>query len=288
MRLGAVFPQTESGTDVAAIKEYVQSVEAMGFDHILAFDHVLGANASNRPGWSGAYQHTDSFYEPITFYSYVAGISTHIELATGVIILPQRQTALFAKQSATLDLLSGGRLRLGIGTGWNQVEYEALGENFHNRGKRSEEQINLLRKLWAEELVTFKGDHHIVTDAGLNPLPPRKSIPIWFGGMADPVLRRIAKFGDGWLPQGSPDDENKINFERLNRYLEANNKSIEDIGIEGRISLNMTNSEIQKNFLAWGQLGATHVSVNTMNLGLQFPQEHLESLSNFIKIAKNS
>ena len=113
----------------------------------------------------------------------MAGISTHIELATGVIILPQRQTALFAKQSATLDLLSGGRLRLGIGTGWNQVEYEALGENFHNRGKRSEEQINLLRKLWADELVTFKGDHHTVTDAGLNPLPPRKSIPIWFGGL---------------------------------------------------------------------------------------------------------
>ena len=193
MRIGAVFPQTEAGTDVAAIKEYVQSVEALGFDHILAFDHVLGANASSRPGWVGAYQHTDSFYEPITFYSYVAGISKHLELATGVIILPQRQTALFAKQSATLDVLSGGRLRLGIGTGWNQVEYEALGENFHNRGKRSEEQINLLRKLWADDLVTFKGDHHIVTDAGLNPLPPRKSIPIWFGGMANPVLRRVAK-----------------------------------------------------------------------------------------------
>ncbi|HIN75962.1 MAG TPA: LLM class F420-dependent oxidoreductase [Rhodospirillales bacterium] len=288
MRIGAVFPQTEAGTDVAAIKEYVQSVEALGFDHILAFDHVLGANASSRPGWVGAYQHTDSFYEPITFYSYVAGISKHLELATGVIILPQRQTALFAKQSAILDLLSGGRLRLGIGTGWNQVEYEALGENFHNRGKRSEEQINLLRKLWADDLVTFKGDHHIVTDAGLNPLPPRKSIPIWFGGMANPVLRRVAKIGDGWLPQGSPTDENKLNFERLNQYLESNNRSMEDIGIEGRISLNMTNTEIQKSFFAWGQLGATHVSVNTMNLGLQFPQEHLESLSNFIEIAKDS
>ena len=288
MRIGAVFPQTEAGTDVAAIKEYVQSVEALGFDHILAFDHVLGANASSRPGWVGAYQHTDSFYEPITFYSYVAGISKHLELATGVIILPQRQTALFAKQSAILDLLSGGRLRLGIGTGWNQVEYEALGENFHNRGKRSEEQINLLRKLWADDLVTFKGDHHIVTDAGLNPLPPRKSIPIWFGGMANPVLRRVAKIGDGWLPQGSPTDENKLNFERLNQYLESNNRSMEDIGIEGRISLNMTNTEIQKSFFAWGQLGATHVSVNTMNIGLQFPQEHLESLSNFIEIAKDS
>ena len=218
----------------------------------------------------------------------MAGISKHLELATGVIILPQRQTALFAKQSAILDLLSGGRLRLGIGTGWNQVEYEALGENFHNRGKRSEEQIHLLRKLWANELVTFQGDHHIVTDAGLNPLPPRKSIPIWFGGMATPVLRRVAKIGDGWLPQGSPNDANKINFERLSQYLESSNRSMEDIGIEGRISLNMTNTEIQKEIFAWGKLGATHVSVNTMNLGLQFPQEHLESLSNFINIARNS
>ena len=212
MRIGAVFPQLEAGTDIGAITDYIQNVESLGFDHILAFDHVLGANASSRPGWSGAYQHTDSFYEPITFYSYVAAITSRLELATGVIILPQRQTALFAKQSATLDLISAGRLRLGIGTGWNQVEYEALGENFHNRGKRSEEQINLLRKLWSEELITFKGKFHTVTDAGLNPLPPKRSIPIWFGGMADPVLERVAKIGDGWLPLGSPNEKRKITF----------------------------------------------------------------------------
>ena len=288
MRIGAVFPQTEAGTDIGAVTDYIQNVESLGFDHILAFDHVLGANASSRPGWSGAYQHTDSFYEPMTFYSYVAAITSRLELATGVIILPQRQTALFAKQSATLDLISGGRLRLGIGTGWNQVEYEALGENFHNRGKRSEEQIDLLRKLWSQELVTFEGKFHTVTDAGLNPLPPGRSIPIWFGGMADPGLRRIAKLGDGWLPQGDPTPENALIFDRLRGYLEGNNRSFNDIGIEARVSLNISDSEIKEDLSSWERMGATHVSANTMNCGLKFPGEHIEALSNFIKIAKES
>ncbi len=287
MRVGAIFPQTEAGTNISDITEYIQNIEAMGFDHILAFDHVLGANASSRPSWSGAYQHTDSFYEPITFYSYVAGITENLELATGVIILPQRQTALFAKQAATLDLLSKGRLRLGIGTGWNEVEYEALRENFHNRGKRSEEQIYLLRKLWSEELVTYQGKYHKVTDAGLNPLPTKKSIPIWFGGMAEPVLHRIAKLGDGWLPQGGPTPENSHIFDRLRGYLDNNGRSFNDIGIEARVSLNIPDSEMKKDLSSWDRMGATHMSANTMNCGLKFPGEHIEALSNFIKIAKN-
>ena len=288
MRIGAVFPQLEAGTDIGAITDYIQNVESLGFDHILAFDHVLGANASSRPGWSGAYQHTDSFYEPITFYSYVAAITSRLELATGVIILPQRQTALFAKQSATLDLISGGRLRLGIGTGWNQVEYEALGENFHNRGKRSEEQINLLRKLWSEELITFKGKFHTVTDAGLNPLPPKRSIPIWFGGMADPVLERVAKIGDGWLPLGSPNEKRKNTFDQLKRYLEQNSRSMSDIGIEAMISMKNSATDIKKDISSWVQMGATHISVNTMNCGLEFPGEHVKAISDFVKIAKES
>ena len=290
MRLGAVFPQTEAGTDIDAIADYIQNVESLGFHHILAFDHVLGANATSRANWSGAYQHTDSFYEPLTFYSYAAGITNRLELATGVIILPQRQTALFAKQSATLDLISGGRLRLGIGTGWNQVEYEALGENFHNRGKRSEEQINLLRKLWSQELISFKGKYHTVTDAGLNPLPPRRSIPIWFGGMADPVIERVAKIGDGWLPLGSPDKEKKNKFDLLKKYLEQNSRSMNDIGIEAMISQKNSDSDtdIKKDLSSWSQIGATHISINTMNCGLKFPGEHIKALSNFIKIANGS
>ena len=290
MRIGAVFPQTEAGTDIGAVTDYIQNVESLGFDHVLAFDHVLGANASSRPGWSGAYQHTDSFYEPMTFYSYVAAITSRLELATGVIILPQRQTALFAKQSATLDLISGGRLRLGIGTGWNQVEYEALGENFHNRGKRSEEQIDLLRKLWSQELVTFEGKFHTVTDAGLNPLPPGRSIPIWFGGMADPVLERVAKLGDGWLPLGSPNDKLKISFDTLKKYLDQNSKSMSDIGVEAMISLKNSGSDtdIRKDLSSWAEMDTTHISINTMNCGLKFPGEHIKAISNFIKIAKES
>ena len=290
MRIGAVFPQTEAGTDIGAVTDYIQNVESLGFDHVLAFDHVLGANASSRPGWSGAYQHTDSFYEPMTFYSYVAAITSRLELATGVIILPQRQTALFAKQSATLDLISGGRLRLGIGTGWNQVEYEALGENFHNRGKRSEEQIDLLRKLWSQELVTFEGKFHTVTDAGLNPLPPGRSIPIWFGGMADPVLERVAKLGDGWLPLGSQNDKLKISFDTLKKYLDQNSKSMSDIGVEAMISLKNSDSDtdIRKDLSSWAEMGTTHISINTMNCGLKFPGEHIKAISNFIKIAKES
>ena len=290
MRIGAVFPQTEAGTDIGAVTDYIQNVESLGFDHVLAFDHVLGANASSRPGWSGAYQHTDSFYEPMTFYSYVAAITSRLELATGVIILPQRQTALFAKQSATLDLISGGRLRLGIGTGWNQVEYEALGENFHNRGKRSEEQIDLLRKLWSQELVTFEGKFHTLTDAGLNPLPPGRSIPIWFGGMADPVLERVAKIGDGWLPLGSPNDKLKISFDTLKKYLDQNSKSMSDIGVEAMISLKNSDSDtdIRKDLSSWAEMGTTHISINTMNCGLKFPGEHIKAISNFIKIAKES
>ena len=288
MKIGAVFPQTEAGTDINAITEYIKEVESLGFDHVLAFDHVLGANASSRADWPWPYQHTDSFYEPITFYSYVAGITNDLELATGVIILPQRQTALFAKQAATLDLLSQGRLRIGIGTGWNEVEYEALGENFHNRGKRSEEQVDLMRKLWSQELVTYQGKYHKVTDAGLNPLPPRKSIPIWFGGLADPVLRRTAKLGDGWLPLSQNPASNQKYLDRLEGYLEENERSMKEIGVEGRVPLNISDSEIRENLSSWDRMGATHVSANAMNCGLKFPGEHIKALSNFIKIAKES
>ena len=288
MRIGAVFPQTESGTDPEAIKDYAQSVESLGFDHILAFDHVIGANAASRPGWSGAYKHTDSFYEPLVLFGHIAGITQKIELATGIIILPQRQTTLVAKQAATLDLLSGGRLRLGIGIGWNPVEYEALGEDFSNRGRRSEEQIELLKALWSEELLTYQGRYHKITDAGLNPLPPGKSIPIWFGGTSDPVLRRVAEIGDGWMPVGRPDDSRKEMIEKLTGYLEKVNRSITDIGIESWVTLNgLSDSDVEEEIAGWKRLGATHLSVNTMNSGMKFPGDHIKAIEKFLKMAKS-
>ena len=287
MRIGAVFPQTESGTDPGAIKAYSQAVESLGFDHILAFDHVIGANAESRPGWSGAYRHTDSFYEPLVLFGHIAATTEKIELVTGIIILPQRQTVLAAKQAATVSLLSGGRLRMGIGIGWNPVEYEALDQDFSTRGKRSEEQIDLMRPLWQNELITYEGKSHKVTDAGINPLPPEGSIPIWFGGTADIVLKRVARLGDGWMPVGKPDESRQLMIEKLTGYLKEEGRDIGDIGIESWVTLkDLADSDVQNEIDGWRNLGATHLSVNTMNSGLKFPDEHINSIEKFLQMAR--
>jgi len=287
MRIGAVFPQTESGTDPGAIKAYSQAVESLGFDHILAFDHVIGANAESRPGWSGAYRHTDSFYEPLVLFGHIAATTEKIELVTGIIILPQRQTVLAAKQAATVSLLSGGRLRMGIGIGWNPVEYEALDQDFSTRGKRSEEQIDLMRSLWQNELITYEGKSHKVTDAGINPLPPEGSIPIWFGGTADIVLKRVARLGDGWMPVGKPDESRQLMIEKLTGYLREEGRDIGDIGIESWVTLkDLSDSDVQNEIDGWQNLGATHLSVNTMNSGLKFPDEHINAIEKFLQMAR--
>ena len=215
MQVGVVLPQTEMSSDPAAIRDYAQAAEQLGYDHIKSLDHVLGANAGSRPGWQGPYDHTDLIHEPFILFGYLAAITHSIELVTAIIILPQRQTALVAKQTAAIDVLSGGRMRLGIGTGWNDVEYEALGEDFHNRGRRSEEQIEVLRALWTQELVTYRGRWHNITDAGINPLPVQRPIPIWIGGGVDAVLQRIGRIGDGWFPQVRPDESGRAALARL-------------------------------------------------------------------------
>lgn len=282
MRIGVVFPQTEIGSDPGALKEYAQAAESLGYVHLLAYDHVLGANAESRPGWAGAYRHTDQFHEPIVLFSYLAGITQSIEFVSGIIIMPQRQTVLLAKQTAALDVLSKGRLRLGIGIGWNQVEYEALGENFRNRGKRSEEQIDVLRQLWTNDLITYDGKWHKITDAGINPRPA-KSIPIWFGGTSDPVMRRLARIGDGWFPQRfGPDEEGRENFEKLFAYAREAGRDPKEIGIEPRISVSEGNPDSwAKDAQAWESLGATHLSVNTMGAGFKSPQEHIDAIKQF-------
>src|SRR5262244_2812786 len=235
MRFGVVFPQTEIGTDPAVIREFAQTAETLGYQHILAYDHVIGANPATRPGWRPPYTHKDSFHEPFVLFSYLAGLTKTIELVTGIIILPQRQTILVAKQAASLDVLSRGRLRLGIGIGWNPVEYEALGENFKNRGRRSEEQVEVMRKLWTQGLITFQGNWHKITDAGLNPLPIQQPIPIWFGGTDDRALRRLARLGDGWFPQLRPNDKCRAALESIKDYAREAGRDPSAIGIEGRI-----------------------------------------------------
>ena len=285
MKLGVVFPQTEIGSDPGAVREYAQAAEGMGYNHILAFDHVLGANAESRPGWSGAYRHTDAFHEPFVLFGYLAAVTSSVELVTGVIILPQRQTALVAKQTAAVDVLSQGRLRLGIGIGWNAVEYEALGENFHDRGRRSEEQIDLLRKLWTNDLITYEGRWHKITDAGLNPLPVQQPIPVWFGGAAPQTVRRVATMGDGWFPLFRPDDRGRELIESMREQAAAAGRGPDDIGVESWVSIRDSSEDDWKRTAeAWRELGATHLSVNTMNAGLGSPQAHIEAIQRFKEV----
>ncbi len=282
MKLGVVFPQTEITSDPAAVREYAQAAESLGYNHLLAFDHVLGANAATRPGWSGAYRHTDQFHEPFVLFGYLAGVTERIELVTGVIILPQRQTALVAKQTAAVDVLSGGRLRLGIGVGWNAVEYEALGENFGDRGIRSEEQIELMRRLWTEELVTFEGRWHKVTDAGINPLPVQRPIPVWFGGRAPQTISRIARMGDGWFPLFPPDDEGRGLIDDMREQTSSAGRDPDSIGIESWVSIGRGSPDDWAAAVeSWRELGATHISVNTMNAGLSTPAEHIDAIRRF-------
>lgn len=282
MHVGVVFPQTEMIADPVIIRDYAQTVESLGYHHILAYDHVLGANPNRPAGWSGPYDYQDTFYELFVLFSYLAGVTITLEFVSGVFILPQRQTALFAKQAATLDVLCNGRLRIGIGTGWNEVEYEALGQDFHTRGRRQEEQVNLLRRYWTEPLVTFRGRWDTVSDAGIAPLPLQRPIPLWFGGNADAVLRRIARLGDGWMPpQRTPQDAAPA-LHKLESYLAENGRSRDDLGLEPRLHWRLGSLDALLELShAWQDAGATHVSINTMDAGFTSPQQHMAALQAF-------
>ena len=282
MQLGAIFPQTEIGADPIAVRDFAQAAEAMGYEHLLVFDHVLGADPSKRESWDRPYSHSDMFHEPFVLFGYLAGVTDKIQMTTGVLILGQRQTALVAKQAAEVDVLTGGRLRLGIGIGWNHVEYEALGEDFSNRGRRSVEQIRLLRALWTEEVISFDGRYHQVTHAGINPLPVQRPIPIWFGGGADRVMRRIGRLADGWFPQFQPDSQGQEQLAKMREYAKAAGRDPGDIGIEGRVSVaSGSPDDWAKSAAAWDEMGASHLSVNTMRAGLSGPDQHIEAIRRF-------
>ena len=284
MKVGVVFPQTEIGADPYYIRDYGQAAEELGFAHILAYDHVVGANPASRANWRAPYSHMDMFHEPLVLFSYLAGVTRRIEFCTGIIILPQRQTVLVAKQAASLDVLSGGRLRFGIGIGWNPVEYEALGENFKNRGRRSEEQIEVLRRLWTHPTVSFDGRWHKITDAGINPLPTQRPIPIWFGGTDERALRRLARLGDGWFPLLPPDERCRAMIHKIRVYSRDAGRESDAIGIEGRIAYDQGSTEAwQKELEAWQDLGATHLSFNTMKAGLNSPSAHIEAIRRFAR-----
>jgi probable F420-dependent oxidoreductase len=279
VRIGVTFPQTEFGNDPIAIRDYAQTVEGVGFRHLLAYDHVLGADLANRPGWGGAYSLKDPFHEIFVFLGYVAGLTKTLELVTGVVILPQRQTVLVAKQAAAIDILSNGRLRLGVGVGWNKVEYDGLGKEFGNRGVRSEEQIALLRALWTTPSITFEGRWEQVIEAGINPLPVQRPIPIWIGGYVEATLRRVGQIGDGWFPWRPPDEKMRAAVERVRAYAVEAGRDPDQIGFEPQLIVGRGTPESWREFVAgWREIGATHLCLSTMGNGFTKPSEHLAAL----------
>jgi probable F420-dependent oxidoreductase len=285
MRIGVVLPQTEIGADAGAVRAYASRVEELGYRHVLAYDHVVGADPAVHAGWQGPYDVTTTFHEPMVLFGYLAGI-TSMELVTGIIILPQRQTALVAKQAAEVDLLSGGRFRLGIGLGWNAVEYEALGQDFSTRGRRAEEQVDLLRRLWTEPSVTYHGSYDRVTGAGLAPLPVQRPIPIWFGAQSERAYRRAGRLADGWFPQVAPGPK----LDEAQRVVEQAaadaGRDPARIGMEGRITWPGSPEKLAEHAATWRDAGATHVSLNTMGVGLGSVDNHLSVLETAAEILK--
>ncbi len=278
MQIGVVFPQTEIGAAVEAVRTYATRVEELGFAHVLAYDHVLGADPEAHAPWNGPYDVHTTFHEPFVLFGYLAAV-TSLEMVTGVIILPQRQTALVAKQAVEVDLLTGGRFRLGVGVGWNAVEYEALGLSFETRGQRQEEQIPLLRRLMTEESVTHDGAFDRITSAGLAPLPVQRPVPIWIGGQSPPAYRRVGRLADGWFPQVAPGPRLDEALAIVDASATEAGRDPTTIGMEGRVSWTDAGTEkLVDQVGRWRDAGASHLSINTMNANLGPVERHLEVL----------
>lgn len=279
MEFGVTFPQTEIEPDPSSVQRYAETVEELGYGHVLAYDHVLGVEPP-RPDWDGPYDYTDQFLEPFVLFAHQAAVTADLEFVTGVLVLPQRGTALAAKQAATLDVLSGGRLVLGVGVGWNEREYRNLGEAFGNRGARIEEQVAVLRALWEDELVDFDGEWHRIHGAGIDPRPLQRPIPVWMGGGADVVLRRIARLAEGWLAPSSPLPEFRSKLETLRGYLEAEGRDPDDFPVHVRLDPEaLERDDWLDRVDAYDDLGVTHVAAHTMGLGYESADEHLEALT---------
>jgi probable F420-dependent oxidoreductase len=267
MKLGVAIPAIDPaiGGDPAALREFAQAAEDIGYQDLAAPDHVLGVNVASRPDWGDRNTSADLFHDPFALFSFLAGCTKTIEFSTQVLILAQRQAVLVAKQAASLDVLCGGRFRLGVGVGWNEVEFVGLNENFHNRGRRSEEQIQVMQALWSEPHVTFHGKWHTIDDAGINPLPPRRKIPVWFGGHAEVTMRRVVEWGDGWMPMAyAPGDEAKTAFDKLRAMADAAGRDPADIGIDTRTTAGLGGeAEWRDTIRFWKSCGATHITLVT-------------------------
>ena len=288
MKLGVIFPQQEIGADPGGLREYFLAVEELGYDYVGVYDHILGADTTNRPGWDGIYDKDDMFHEAFVLLAYGAALTNRIQLCTSIMVLGQRQTALVAKQASAIDILSNGRMRLGVGVGWNAVEYECLSQDFSNRGRRLEEQIEVLRALWTQDPCTYDGRWHRIHEASINPLPVQRPIPIWLGGRDDRVLRRAARLADGWLTQSHQVEDGREAIDQLRAYAQEAGRDPTTIGIEARVgsrrntAARESGAEVwQQEAEAWRDMGATHLSFNAMRSGLQGATQHIEAIRAF-------
>ena len=281
MKIGAVLPHNEIGTDPGAMKAYAQGVEGLGMTHMLLYDHVLGADPNRPGGFKGPYDKDVKFHEPFTTFAFIAAVTEKVEMVTNILILPQRQTVLVAKQAAEVAILSNNRLRLGVGTGWNEVEYVGLNVPFKQKGARQEEQVKLLKLLWLEDSLDYTGEFHRIDLASINPRPS-KQIPIWFGGGAPALLDRAARLGDGWMPLGGPSDNSKAAIETMKKAREAAGQSWDSFGIQAQaMYAGGTPERWAKHADKWRDLGATHMAIRTDSAGLKSVDEHLKCMEEY-------
>ncbi|MYB35811.1 MAG: LLM class F420-dependent oxidoreductase [Gammaproteobacteria bacterium] len=287
MEIGIVFPHNEIGTDPGAIKAWAQGAEALGMGHMLIYDHVLGADPDRPGGFRGPYDKDVAFHEPFSVFSFMAAVTNTITFMTAVLILPQRQTAVVANPAAERAILSGNRFRLGIGPGWNEVEYEALSVPFAGRGARQSEQVELMRQLWREDSLTFDGKHHTVTRASILPRPT-ESVPIWFGGIAPALLRRCARLGDGWVPLGGPNDASAEALATIKEHREAVGLPWEGFGIQAQAQYRGGTPERWQNHASrWQNLGCTHLAIATHNAGNATVEDHLRAAGEYLDAVRS-
>ena len=283
--LCAFFPTRHFGSDMVAIRDWAHAAEDLGYDWIDVPDHVLGADPSRHPGWTPPYTWEDDFHETFVTLGFLAACTSRIGLASTVLILPQRQTALVAKQAAQVDMLSGGRLRLGVGSGWNFVEYACLNESWETRGRRLDEQVEVMRRLWTEDLVDFEGEWHTIQGAGLKPAPVQRPIPVWFGGTHPSALRRAARIGDGWIPILPPDDGARSVVETLEGFLAAEGRDRDAFGIEAWLRMRSRNPDAWSAAVeGWRGLGADLLTIYPL-YEVNSVDEHIEVLRLFREIA---
>ncbi len=289
MRAGVLIPMMDGLEDPQETIEFARRMEALGYDHLVGYEHVIGGEPTGRSQTRGNMSHKSFLHEPLTLFAFLGAATTTIEFASEIIITPQRQTVLFAKQAAEVDYLTCGRLRLGLGIGWNPLEFEVLNEEFATRGRRITEQIEVMRALWCEDVVDYTGRWHRIDRAGIMPKPVQQPIPIWLGGTADVVLRRVARIGDGWLPLARPNDAAFLDqLSALRRYVRESGRSEAAVGLEGRINLARGTEEDWKDDLqAWRDLGATHITASTAGTGLRSLKQHVDALTRFRELLRD-